>query len=101
IKTRSWIFILRAGTFDPDQLEDDVAALRRYYLDKGFFDVRVGRKVIVSPDQTEMQIDFTLEEGRRYTIEKVSLAGNQSIPESKLRENLKLSEGQPWDNDLL
>ena len=45
-RTRIWIF--RAGLYDPNQLEDDVAAIRRYYESKGFFDARVGRKVIFS-----------------------------------------------------
>ena len=52
IRSRSWIFILRDGAYSPEVVEDDVGALRKFYQDKGFFDVRVGRKLIWSPDQT-------------------------------------------------
>ncbi|MBV8781035.1 MAG: hypothetical protein JO353_06530, partial [Phycisphaerae bacterium] len=35
INSKTWIFILRPGTYDPNIAEDDVAALRRYYQSKG------------------------------------------------------------------
>src|SRR5207244_1533927 len=82
-------------------IEDDAAALRKFYTDKGFFDVRVGRKIIVSPDQTEVQVNFLIDEGQRYLIERISFRGNTSVPDQKLRENLKLTEGQPWDAEVL
>lgn len=101
IQTRNWVWIFRPGTFEPDLLEDDVAALRRFYEQKGFFDVRVGRKIGFSPDQKAMQVTFLIDEGTRYTIEQVSFNGNQSIPDEQLRQNLRLLEGQPYDGDLL
>src|SRR5205085_1615668 len=101
VKTRSWIWIFRPGTLDLDLLEDDVAALRKFYTDKGFFDVRVGRKVIISPDQTEAQVNFIIDEGQRYRIDRVSFKGNSSVSDDKLRANLKLVEGQPWDAEVL
>lgn len=101
VKTRYWIWILRPGTLDPEQLEDDIGALRKFYTDHGFFDVRVGRKVIVSPDQTEVQVDFIIDEGRRYTVRNVLFQGNYSVPASKLRPELKVTDGRPWDSDTI
>lgn len=102
VKSRSYIFILRPGTFDSDQVDDDVASLRQFYEQKGFFDVRVGRKIIFSPDQTEVMISFVIEEGRRYLVESVRFQGN-SAPhtETVLRKELKLVEGRPYDVDVL
>ncbi|MGN6627136.1 MAG: outer membrane protein assembly factor BamA [Tepidisphaeraceae bacterium] len=101
IRSRSWIFILRDGAYSPEVVEDDVGALRKFYQDKVFFDVRVGRKLIWSPDQTEMQIDFVIDEGPRYTIDKVTFKGNSNVTEATLRENLKDTEGRPYDKDLI
>lgn len=101
VRSRTWIWIFRPGTLDFDQLEDDVAALRQYYQSKGFFDVRVGRKIIVSPDQKEVQIDFVIDEGPRYVVSKVSFVGNSALSDAKLRANLKLPEGQPFDAELI
>jgi outer membrane protein assembly factor BamA len=101
IKTRSWIWIFRPGTYDPEQIDDDVASLRKYYMEKGFFDVRVGRKIIVSPDQTEVQVDFLIEEGVRYRVDKVLFKGNANVPEADLRKDLNLVEGQFYDNEVV
>src|SRR5690606_25869223 len=87
--------------FSPDTVDDDVAALRRYYQDHGFFDVRIGRKLIVSPDQREMMVQFLIEEGPRYVIEKISFEGNQKVSEAELRQKLKLVEGRPYDANAL
>lgn len=101
IKTSSWIWIFRPGTFSPDEIEEDVAALRRFYQGKGYFDVRVGRKIIVSPDQTEVQVNFLIEEGPRYTIDRITFKGNTKVTEAELRSNLKLVEGRPFDTETL
>ena len=101
IQTRTWVFVLRPGTYSPEVVEDDVAAVQRYYLSKGFFDARVGRKLIWSPDLSELQINFLVEEGPRYTIDRVSFRGNSGLPEVALRRDLKLREGMPYDGEIL
>jgi outer membrane protein insertion porin family len=101
IRTSTWIPIFRPGTFDTEILDQDVAAIRRYYQGKGYFDVKVGRKIIVSPDQSEVQIDFLVEEGPRYVVERVTFKGNTSVSEAQFREKLRLKEGEPFDSDLL
>jgi outer membrane protein assembly complex protein YaeT len=101
LQSKTWIWIFRHGTFDADTVEDDVAAVRRFYEQKGFFDARVGRKLIWSPDMTELQIDFLVDEGPRYTIDRVTFKGNASVSEAQLRQNIKLVEGLPFDNELL
>lgn len=101
IKTQAWFWILRPGTLDLDQVEEDVASLRQFYQGKGFFDVRIGRKLIVSPDQSEVQVDYLIEEGRRYVVQHISFKGNNTLSDDALRKELKLVEGQPFDQDLL
>jgi outer membrane protein insertion porin family len=101
IKTSTWIFIFRAGTYDPQEVDQDVASLRRFYQDKGFFDVKVGRKLVFSPDQSELEVDFVVSEGRRYDVARVSFQGNAQVAEAKLRDGLKLTSGKPYDNELV
>jgi outer membrane protein insertion porin family len=101
IKTKSWFPFFVPGTYDPEQLEQDIASIRLFYEHHGFFDVRVGRKTVVSPDQSELMIEFLVEEGQRYTVERVSFKTNPTVSEAELRKNLKLIEGRVFDNDLL
>ena len=97
VQTKYWIFIFRPGTFDPDTVEDDVGAIKRFYQDKGFFDVRVGRRLVWSPDNSELQVDFLIEEGVRYKIGKVTFKGNTSVSEADLRAKMNLLEGARYD----
>ncbi len=101
IKSGAWFLFFSPGRFDPEQVEDDVGALRQFYLQHGFFDVRVGRKLIVSPDQTEMMISFPIEEGVRYKIGRITFKGATKVSERALREGLKLTEGRPYDVEAL
>jgi outer membrane protein assembly factor BamA len=101
IKTRHWIWIFRPGTYDPDLIEDDVASLRQWYEQHGFFDVRVGRKIAFSPDQSEVMVTFVIEEGTRYKIDNVTFKGNATVAEAELRSNIKLVEGRFFDQDAL
>ena len=101
IRSRTYIWLFRDGVYDPDTVEDDIAALRKFYQDKGFFDARVGRKIIVSPDQKEVQIDFVIDEGVRYRIDKITFEGNSAVSEATLRDKLRLVEGQPYEQELI
>lgn len=101
IRSKTWIWILSSGKFDEETVEDDVGALRRYYESKGFFDARVGRRIVWSPDQSEVQIDFLIDEGPRYTVERIVFRGNSRVSERDLRARLKLTEGSPYDQQIL
>jgi outer membrane protein assembly factor BamA len=101
IKTRHWLWIFRTGTYDADQVEEDVASLRKWYEEHGFFDVRVGRKTTWSADQSEVMVTFLIEEGPHYKVDQISFRGNTTVGEAELRKNLKLVEGRYYDADAM
>jgi len=108
IKSKSWFPLFVAGTFDPDIIEQDVAAIRQFYENHGFFDVRVGRKIVVSPTQKEVMVSFVIEEGRRYVVDRVRFniqpapdCPPSGVTEAELRKDLKLTEGRYYDADLV
>jgi outer membrane protein insertion porin family len=100
IKTKSWFPIFVSGLYDPDQVDQDIAAVREYYEHRGFFDVRVGRRVVVSPDQREVMVEFVIDEGPRYSVDKVTFKGVTAVTEAQLSQNMKLKEGMFYDFDL-
>ena len=97
IKSATWFPIFAPGKYDPEQVEEDMGSLRKYYSDHGFFDARIGRKLVYSPDQSELQVDFLIDEGARYVIDRVSFAGNSNLSDAQLRTNLKLQPGMFYD----
>lgn len=101
VKSDYYIWILRAGEYDFETVEDDVASLRKFYESKGFFDVKVGRKLAFSANQSEMQITFVIDEGKRYTISKITFTGNQHLTAQRLLANLKLVQGGNYDQEIV
>lgn len=99
IKTGYYVFIFRAGTFDPEQVDDDVVALTRFYQNKGFFDTRVGRKLTLSNDMKEMQVTYVIDEGPRYVVNRVEFRGLRAVSEGALRKQMEMLEGKPYDAD--
>jgi outer membrane protein insertion porin family len=103
VKTKPSFLFFNSGVFDPEQVDADVASIRRYYENHGFFDARVGRKIVVSPDQKEVQVEFVIDEGRRYVVDRISFRGNHDdrVTEGLLRKDLKMIEGRFYDEDLV
>jgi outer membrane protein assembly factor BamA len=101
VRSDYYLWIFRPGTFEFEQVEDDVASLRKFYEQKGFFDAKVGRKLSFGADQKELQITFVIDEGPRYVIDQVNFAGNEHVKDEALRAELKLVEGVPYDQDLV
>ena len=97
IKSAIWIPVFNPGRYDSDQVDEDIAAIRRYYEDHGYFDVRVGRKLVFSPDQSELQIDFVINEGIRYVVDRVEFTGNSRLSDVQLRQDLSLTPGRYYD----
>jgi outer membrane protein insertion porin family len=75
IRTRVAVPLFAKGELDEDVLIDDVAALDKYYKERGFVDVRVDRRVEISADSTEAKVVFVVSEGRRYRLRSVVVEG--------------------------
>jgi outer membrane protein insertion porin family len=75
IATRTAVPLFVKGELDEERLVDDVAAVDKYYKNRGFVDVRVDRRVVISPDSREAKVVFVVSEGRRYRLRSVSVEG--------------------------
>ena len=96
VETRPYFIIFSPGTFDPEQLGRDVVAVRNYYIDQGFLDVKVDRELEFSPDKTRLVIHFIIEEGPRYKVRSVSLVGPKRFAPSLLGKQMLLKPGDAY-----
>jgi len=71
IRTRTALLFFRRGALEPEILADDVAAISKFYRDRGYIDVRVDRQIDLSPDNTEAIVTFVIAEGPQYTLRRV------------------------------
>ena len=94
-----WKFFSSSDNYDPDRLNYDKELLRRFYLQNGYADFRVvSATAELAPDGESFFINFTVEEGPKYTVGKVAInTGATNLNPQQLDEVLKLKEGQTYD----
>ena len=79
-ESRWWKFLASNDNYDPDRLQFDRESLRRYYINRGYADLKVLSAVAnLTPDRKSFYINFTVDEGVRYRFGKIFV-------ESKIRE---------------
>ena len=98
-ESRAYVPVMAAGTFDEDQLTRDLAAVRNYYIEQGFLDVRVDRRPEFSDDKTRVKIRVLIEEGPRYRVRSVALQGVKRFAPAYLQKLMELAPGAPYTAD--
>jgi outer membrane protein insertion porin family len=68
IDTRTLIPFLRRGELNEEILEQDVASIAQFYVNRGFQEVRVSYMDPLSPNDKEASVVFVIEEGPQYTL---------------------------------
>ena len=58
--------------FTDNLLELDKRLLKNYYKSNGFYDIEVNSKIAKINENDEAEISFSINEGQRYTINKIS-----------------------------
>ena len=89
---------LNFGLLDRHELAADRARLREKYHDKGYLDFRI-LSLEQTPDPKDpeyVDLLFKVEEGKPYTVGKVSIAGNSIFKEEVLRRYITLKEKKPF-----
>jgi outer membrane protein insertion porin family len=67
-------FIGGAGTFKPDELEQDLMMITAYYYDKGYLSAKVGEPIIeFAADHSTIDITIPITEGPRFKVGSVKV----------------------------
>jgi outer membrane protein insertion porin family len=96
MKTRPWnilSFINKSGRLLPVQVEEDRAAIRTLYQNRGFADVQIMdiQTVPLRTDGVELQI--TINEGIQYRVNTVKLEGINIVPAEEIKARLRMNDG--------
>jgi outer membrane protein insertion porin family len=98
-----WRFLSTSDSYDPDRVNFDKELLRRFYLKNGYADFEaVNATAELAPDKSAFFLTFTINEGERYKIGKVSV--NSSLPKldsSALQPLLDIEPGDWYDGDAV
>lgn len=74
--------VFSRGPLDNEMLDADVAAIVRFYRDRGYLDVRADRRITPSPDGREAIITFVVDEGALYSLRDV-IVNPTDVPEGQ------------------
>lgn len=95
MKTRPWnllSFFNKSGRMLPAQIEEDRAAIRTLYQNRGFADVEV-TDVQTQPLEKGVELTITISEGIQYRVGTVRLEGVNIVPTDEVKAKLKMTDG--------
>jgi len=97
-QTRWYSILTSTDRYDPDQLSLDREELRKFYLDHGYADFSVESSVAqLSKDKEGFNIIFSIEEGKKYNIQNVSIENLvQGVDTKDVLEQLPLKNGMTY-----
>lgn len=101
IETSTYIWLLRTGAFDDETAQRDVAALKKFYNDRGYLNAQVGYRVELADNQSDLTLIFQVEEGQQHLIKDIAFAGNTVFSNDQILAQMKSGVGRPIDADEL
>src|SRR5262249_13882169 len=100
----NWLSWLQTGDiYDPDRIEADRDLIRRFYLKRGYADVRVVSAVgEYDPALQGFIVTFTIDEGERYRFGRVGIESSvRAINPELLRPRLPVAGGDVYNAELV
>ena len=95
-KADTWynVFFFSQSIYSPAAIEHDRDTLVKFYKSKGFLDVKITNLLTeYLPSENGFHITFCIEEGARYTVDKISLKSEiDSLDLAKLKSLMSIKE---------
>lgn len=93
--------IFKASKFIQDDFSEDKIALITKYNDAGFRDAVIVKDSIYRTGPKTINIDFVIDEGRRYYFGDIRWVGNTKYSADQLNEVLKIKRGDVYNQSEL
>jgi len=88
--------------YSKQKLLADIELLRSYYMDRGYLKFTVeSTQVSISPDKNDVFVTININEGGKYTVSDVKLAGEFVVPEDELRKFVDIQGGDIFSRRLI
>lgn len=102
-ESRWYRFFSSADTYDSEKMDYDKELLRRFYTNRGYADFKVDSAVAeLSADNKSFILTFSLTEGVRYKVNKISIESELTDVQIKpLYKDLEIDEGDWYNADLI
>jgi len=96
-----WAWVFGSGLLKEDVLTEDMTAIQSFYEQNGFLDTKATYQV--EPlYQGMVNVNVTIQEGRRYYVGDVSFLGNAILSDYEIKSHLKnLKEGNFFSHEKM
>jgi len=103
LKTTNWTsWFSKNDQYSKQKLTADLETLRSYYLDRGYLEFNIeSTQVSISPDKKDIYITVSVNEGDRYLVSSVKLAGELILSEEEFRRSVKVKPGDVFSREKL
>jgi len=83
-----------ADKYSREKLLADREAIRSYYQDNGFMEFQLeSTQVSIAPDKESIFINISINEGLRFTVTDIKLAGKMVVPEEDIQKLITIEKG--------
>ena len=103
-KEDAWYKIFGSNKFLPERLEYDKEKLTKFYNERGYINFRViSAKGELLPDVSGFNINFLLDEGKRFTVNELTFFSSsiKNINKKTLLQKISLKKGNFFDSRAL
>ncbi|MBN9421533.1 MAG: outer membrane protein assembly factor BamA [Candidatus Accumulibacter sp.] len=103
LQTPNWIsWYTKNDQYSKQKLSADLEALRSYYFNRGYLEFNVdSTQVSISPDKKDIYVTVSINEGERYVISSMKLAGDLLLSEDEFRKAIKIKPGDVYSREKL
>jgi outer membrane protein insertion porin family len=103
LTTPGWItWYTKNDQYSRQKLSADLEKLKSFYMNRGFLEFAVdSTQVSISPDKRDVYITININEGARYQVSSVKLAGDFTISEEELANLVVIKPGDVFSREKL
>ncbi|MGB8239675.1 MAG: outer membrane protein assembly factor BamA, partial [Azonexus sp.] len=103
LTTPGWItWYTKNDQYSKQKLSADLEKLKSFYMNRGYLEFAVdSTQVSISPDKQDVFITININEGARYQVSSVKLAGDFTISEEELNKLVVVKPGDVFSREKL
>lgn len=81
--------------YSRQKLSADLETLRSFYMDSGYLEFNIdSTQISITPDKKDIYITINFTEGGKYTIARVGVTGDTSVPQDEIEKLVQAKPGE-------